>query len=42
VNQDADDDLAAIASAKLIQALHTEIAALRTEIQEFTRRDLDK
>ena len=42
VNQDADDDLAAIASTKSIQALHAEITALRTEIQEFTRRDLDK
>lgn len=42
VNQDAEDDQAAISSAKSIQALHAEITALRTEIQELTRRDLDK
>jgi len=42
VNQDAEDDLAAIASTKSIQALHAEISLLRTEIQEFTRKDLDK
>ena len=42
IDRDAENDDAELASAKSIQALQTEISALRTEIQSLTRRDLDR
>jgi voltage-gated potassium channel len=41
VGQDAENDDAELVGAKSIQALKTEITALRTEIQALARRDLD-
>ncbi len=41
VGQDAENDDAELAGAKSMQALQTEITALRTEIQALVRRDLD-
>lgn len=40
VGQDAENEDAELAGAKSIQALKTEITALRTEIQALARRDL--
>ncbi|KAM3100761.1 ion channel [Phormidesmis sp. 146-12] len=37
IGRDAEDEQAEIAGTKSIQALHTEIAALRTEIQSLSR-----
>ncbi|RUR74456.1 ion transporter [Chlorogloeopsis fritschii PCC 9212] len=39
IGRDADDDEAEVAGAKSITALHDEIAALRTEIQQLLERD---
>jgi voltage-gated potassium channel len=41
IGRDADDDKAELAGAKSIEALHTEIAALRAEIQVLLRQNLE-
>lgn len=41
VGRDAEDDKAEIAGAKSIEALHTEITALRAEIQALSRQNRD-
>jgi voltage-gated potassium channel len=41
VDQDAENDKAELAGTKSIQALRSEITALRIEIRALTRRDLD-
>ena len=41
IDRDAENDQAELAGAKSIKALQVEIAALRTEIQALTLRDLD-
>lgn len=42
IDRDAENDQAELAGAKSIKALQVEIAALRTEIQALTLRDLDQ
>lgn len=42
IDRDAENGDAELASAKSIQALQSEISALRTEIQALTRRDLNR
>jgi voltage-gated potassium channel len=42
IGRDADDDEAELAGAKSIEALHTEIAALRAEIQILLRQNSER
>jgi voltage-gated potassium channel len=42
IGRDADDDEAEIAGAKSIAALHTEITALRQEIQALSRQQSEQ
>lgn len=42
IGRDADDDEAEVAGAKAIAALHDEIAALRTEIQQLLERNTEQ
>ncbi|NEQ19658.1 MAG: ion transporter [Microcoleus sp. SIO2G3] len=42
IGRDADDDKAELAGAKSIEALHTEIAALREEIQQLLHQNSER
>jgi voltage-gated potassium channel len=42
IGRDADDDKAELAGAKSIEALHTEIAALRAEMQILLRQNSER